>query len=245
MKKAFILAAGTLLCALSLVSCKSNPVYKKGYLYEVVLNVNYGKAEDVNKVGQELKAVVGDDGSPVRAVLNAPADDKMKNGCAAIQQKYAAGGLNSVYFSFILRKTTTDPDPASAHPKVVEDLAEYAFGDALKNAYAFYSYGSDVEDAKTKLKEMKSQLSDDDYKACGQTLIGVETAFKNLFQPFMYDPYFVSADNDNAIKTAADKLYTEYTAKKNAVIFTYVIGRKDLLSGETVELWKKAFPVNL
>lgn len=245
MRKVVFYFALVALCASLFVSCQKNPVYLKGYLYEVELRVNYGTADDVNKVSNELKAVVGDDGSLLRPVLNAPADDKMKAGCAAVQQKYANGGLNSVYFKFVLKKTTTDSDPNAAQSRVVEELGEYAFGDALKHPYAFYAYGSDIEDAKKKLREMKDQLSEEDYKACGQTLYGVDTAFKNNFKDFMYSPYFVSDENDTAIKGLGDDLYAEYAAKKNAVIFTYVIGRTDVITGQTTELWKKAFPINL
>ena len=242
MKNTILFAVSAAVLALSMVSCKSDPVYLKSYFYEVKLSVNYGTSDEVNKVLADLNAVVGDDGSNMRSTISAPIDEKMKSGCAAVQQKYATG-LNSVYFSFILQRITLDATPNTAN--IIDELALYEFGDALQHPYAFYDYSSDIEDAKTKWRGLKDTLSEDDYKACGKTLIAVETAFKNKFSEFNMSPYFVSDDNDNAIKGLGDDFYAEYSVKKNAVDYTYVISRTDLRSGEVTKLWEKTFKANL
>ena len=236
MKKVLILAAAAL-CALGLSSCQNQETttYHKGYFYEVSLNVNYGTTDDINLVASELKAVVGDNGSSVRATMSSPADAQMKAGCEAVQKKYKdSGELESVYFTFVLSKITLDPDP-NGTPRVVEQLAEYAFGAALKDNYAFYSYSSDVEDAKATLRSQKDQLGEN-YAAYMQTLYGIETAFYNKFKSFMYVPFPVSEENDGLAKKAGDDLYAEHSVKQNAVAFTYIVYRKDFVSGQTTEL---------
>lgn len=244
MKKTILLVVSAVVLAMSMVSCKSDPVYLKSYYYEVRLSVNYGTSADVNKVLADLNAVVGDDGSNMRSTISAPADEKMKSGCAAVQQKYATG-LTSVYFSFILQRITLDSNPNAASQRIIDELAIYEFGDALQHPYAFYDYSSDIETAKATWRSMKDQLSEEDYKECGKTLLGVETAFKNKFSEFNMSPYFVSDDNDNAIKGLGDDFYAEYSVKKNVVDYTYVISRTDLLSGEVTKLWEKTFKANL
>ena len=243
MKKTILLAASAVIMALSLVSCKSDPIYLKSYFYEVKLTVAYGTNEDINKIQSELNAVVGDNGSSIRSTLSSPVDDKMKSGCAAIQQKYA-GKLNSVYFTFILRRITLDSDPKAAYEKTIDELALYEFGDALQHPYAFYDYTSNTKDALATLKTMKDNMPEEDYKACGQTLYGVETAFKNEFSKFNLSPYFVSDENDNAVKKLGDDFFAEYSAKKNAVEYKFVIYRTDLRSAEVTKLWEKTFPAN-
>lgn len=243
MKKTILLAVSAVVLALSMVSCKSDPIYLKSYYYEVRLSVNYGTSADVNKVLADLNAVVGDDGSNMRSTISAPADEKMKSGCAAVQQKYATG-LTSVYFSFILQRITLDSNPNAASQRIIDELALYEFGDALQHPYAFYDYSSDIETAKATWRSMKDQLSEEDYKECGKTLLGVETAFKNKFSEFNMSPYFVSDDNDNAIKGLGDDFYAEYSVKKNVVDYTYVISRTNLLSGEVTKLWEKTFKAN-
>ncbi len=243
MKKTILLAASAVIMALTLVSCKNDPIYLKGYYYEAKLSVFYGTKEDLNKVQTELNAVVGDNGSGVRSTLSSPVDEKMKSGCAAIQQKYA-GKLNRVYFSFILQRITLDSNPNAAQQKTIDELALYEFGDALQHSYAFYDYTSNTKDALATLKTMKDNMPEEDYKACGQTLYGVETAFKNEFSKFNLSPYFVSDENDNAIKKLGDDFFAEYSAKKNAVEYKFIIYRTDLRSAEVTKLWEKTFPVN-
>ena len=244
MKKTILFAALAALCSCMLSSCQSDPIYHKSYFYEVVVNVNYGVTAEVNKVGKELMDVVGDDGSNYRSTLSSPQDAQMKAGCEAIQKKYATNNsLTSKYFSFILRKITLDSDPDSKTPRLIEEIAEYGFGAALKEPYAFYNYESDIKDARSRLDAMESQMDKDTFKACYQTLIGVETAFKNKFSDIWYSPFCVRTSDDTA-KGYGDSLYDEYSTKKNAVIYTYIIYRTDLLTGEKTTIWKKAFPIN-
>ena len=221
-----------------LVSCQPEMHYYTTYMYEAKLTVNYGTTEDVNRVGEQLKSALNNG-----RVLFSPADETIKESCAAIQKQYQEGKVNSVYFKYVIYKHTQNS--ASDQSPQVEELAAYEFGEALNKPYAFYVYVSDITDARARLREFRGKIDDELYKECGQLLLGIETAFSKLFEPFSGLPYEVTDDNDKKIKEAADDLFDEYSSRKNGVIFTYIVARKDVRTLEATELWKKAFPINV
>lgn len=242
MKKKILFFALAAVCAALFSSCTPIKQYFKSYSYEAKLIVNYGTDADIQKVSDELKAVIGD--ATLEKGLSSPADDRMKSGFEAVEKKYSGKLEKSAYFTFKLIKTTIDPAPDTP-AKVEEELGEYKFGNALQHPYAFYNYTSDHADAVARLKAKKGTIAEEDYTACGQTLFSIEDKFKTGLADYNTHPWLVSNENDDYIKKLAEDIAAEFAESKTAVDFTYAVGRVDMFTKEATILWQKTFKANL
>lgn len=252
-----LFAALAAVCACIISSCQSEPVYLKSYFYEVALNplVNYGTQSEIAAVGSELMAVVGDDGGSYRGTLSSPQDAQMKAGCEAIQKKYAAKNMGSIYFSFILRKITLDSNPESKTPKLVEEIAEYGFGDAMKNDYVFFVYTSNYTEAYAAFKEkMKGQEGSELYKEYGQTYLAIKQAFTDFLDTkgeggsaaITDRPWKPSEGNLKFIKDGCDIIYNNNKDKKLPASLHYDVYTVDFFDNTKVTLiWQQTFEANV
>lgn len=246
MKKLLFFAAMAALCVSSLVSCTEHHDITS-YQYKIVLQSKYAAPEaDINKVSNDLLNVIGTDGCFGKGNLYSPMDSKAKDGCAAVQKKYADNpkSLSSVYMRFSLKKVTLTPGVTTSIDG--EEIGSYEFGDALVHPYAFYEYSSSIEEATKKLQGMKDKMDPEIYKECGQTLIGLRTQFNKVFDAIWNSPYLQSDENDQIIKDKCDEIWAMYADHKNAVSFYVSAHRTGLLDDKNVvELWRKTFEPNV
>ena len=247
MKKLLFFAAMAALCVSSLVSCTEHHDITS-YQYRIVLELKYASPDaDVQKVSNDLIAVIGSDGCFGKGNLYSPMDSQAKDGCAAVQKKYAdnPNSLTSVYMRFSLRKVTITPGVTTSIDG--DEIGSYEFGDALVHPYAFYTYSTSIQEATITLQGMKENMDAEVYKECGQTLLGLKTQFSKYFDDpdIAYYPYLQSDENDKIIKDKCDELWAKYADHKNAVSFYISAGRVGLLDKKVVELWRKTFEPNV
>lgn len=252
MKNLLIIAATAAL--FSMVSCKPEHHYYKGYSYKIEYNslVSYRVMDEYNDVYAELCAAANY--KPGQSYNNAPSpsDEARKAACKAVQDKYANKEMHSPYMLFNLYKLTSDPSPDGGDTS--ELIGTYYFGDALKKKYVFIKYTSNYDEAFAGFKQaIDRETQHDLYVECGQTYIAIKQAWadwldkpENGSPAITAFPWKDSKENTDWLIEGCNIIYDSNKDRKHPTDLTYTLTKTDFFDEkEKSVIWEKTFEANM